>query len=173
MFDDENEIVRLPSGVIIKLSREVYNECYCEFDEMQYFYFNNVMNSGLYFPQIMQFICVMVCICKGYTSFIDVFLCNLLSGVFFTVMWFLLRLYKIIPGINFISCFIGGNIFRYYLHLIAIAIVSLAVIGDWKIILFCLVGGIVMRPVANLLFMKLSTVKYCDKVAIFVSEAKT
>lgn len=161
--------IKLLSGLNVDLSERVHDECYCNFDEIQYFSFSNIMNSSLYFPQIMQFIFVMICICNGHTSFIDVFLCNLLSGVFYTAIWFLLKLY-IIPGINFISCFIGGNIFRYFLHFIVIAIVSLAVIGDWKIIIFCLISGLITSIVKIFLSAKLSTVKYNDKVAIYVSK---
>lgn len=172
MYGEENERIRLLSGINVELSPQVYYQCYCNFEETKYFSFSNIINSGLYFPQIMQFISVMIGICKGYTSFKDIFLCNLLSGVFYTIIWFLLRLYKI-PGINFISCFIGGNIFRYFLHFVAIAIVALAVIGDWKIIIFCLIGGFVTSLISSFLFVKFSTVKYNDEVAIYVSKFKT
>ena len=114
----------------------------------------------------------MICICKGNTSFRDVFLCNLFNGTWFTVAWYLLKLYRI-PGINFISCFIGGNIFRYFLHFVVIAIVSLFVIGDWKVILYCLAGGFVTNIVRTFLFATFSTVKYNDGVAIYVSKFRT
>jgi hypothetical protein len=114
----------------------------------------------------------MIGICKGYTSFKDIFLCNLLSGVLYTIIWFLFKLYKI-PGINFVSCFIGGNIFRYFLHFIVIAIVSLAVMNDWKIIIFCLIGGIVTRLICSFLYVQFSNVKYHDEVAIYVSKFRT
>ena len=168
------EIVRIKllSGLNVDLSGKVYDECYLNFDDKKYFTFSNMLNSSQYFPQIMQFVSVMIGICKGYTSFKDIFLCNLLSGVFYTIIWFILKLYKL-PGINFISCFIGGNIFRYFLHFIPIAIVSLLVIDDWKVIVYCLIGGLATHIVASILCAKFSTVKYNDEVAIYVSKFKT
>ena len=171
-MNNEEVRVQLLSGCNVDLSVDVHDECYCNFDENQYFSFSNIINSGLYFPQIMQFVCVMICICKGNTSFKDIFLCNLFCGTGYTVAWFLLKLYKI-PGINFVSCFIGGNIFRLFLHFVVIAIVSLFVIGDWKVVLYCLIGGFVTSIVKNFLFAKLSTVKYNDEVAIYVSRFRS
>lgn len=172
MPSEEKVRIKLPSGCNVDLSQDVYDECYCNFNESKYFTFNNIINSGLYFPQIMQFVFVMICICKGNTSLKDIFFCNLFNGVWFTLAWFLLRLY-FIPGINFISCFIGGNIFRFFVHFVAIAIVSLFVIEDWKVILYCLLGGIATSIVKTILFAKLSTVKYNDAVAIYVSKFRT
>lgn len=169
MFDEENVRVNLLSGASVLMAQEVYDEHYCDFDETKHFCFNNIINSGMYFPQVMQFICVMIAICNGYTSFVEILLCNLLSSVLFTVVWFLLKLYKL-PGINFISCFIVGNVFRYFLHIIAIAVVSLTVIGNWKVLVFCLIGGVIARPIAGYLSAKMSTVKYNDEVTIHVSK---
>jgi uncharacterized membrane protein YraQ (UPF0718 family) len=59
------------------------------------------------------------------------------------------------------------------LHFVAIAIVALAVMGDWKIIIFCLIGGFVTSIIKSFLFARLSTVKYNDEVAIYVSKFKT
>lgn len=168
--DKDKVMIRLLSGCNVGLSVKVHDECYCNFDKNQYFRFSNIINSGLYFPQIMQFISVLICICNGYTSFVDVFLCNLIFGTGYTVSWYLLKLYKVIPGISLISCFIGGNIFRYFLHFVVIGIVALFVIGDWKVILYCLAGGFVTIIVRTILFAKFSTVKYNDEAAIFVSE---
>lgn len=169
---EENVTIKLLSGTNVELSQKVYDECYCNFEETKYFSFSNIINSGLYFPQIVQFIYVIIGICKGHTSFKDIFLTSLLTGVFYTVFWFWAKLYMI-PGINFICCFIGANIFKHLLHFIAIAIVALAVIGDWKIIISCLICGIITSIIRSFLFVKLSTVKYNDKVAIYVSKFKT
>ena len=169
---EENVRIKLLSGTNVDLSEKVYDECYCNFDETKYFSFSNIINSGLYFPQIVQFIYVLIGICKGHTSFKDIFLCSLLSGCFYTILWFLAKLYKI-PGINFISCFIGSYIFKYFIHFIVITIVSLAVINDWKIIVYCLITGCVTSIIRILMFVKLSTVQYNDEVAIYVSKFKT
>lgn len=167
------ETIHLLSGRNVSISEAVYDKYYCNFDENKYFYFNTLINSGLYFPQIMQFICVMVRICNGHVSLGDVFLCNLVSGVAFTFAWYFLKLHKYIPGVCFLSSLIGGNFFRFYLHFVVIAIVSLFVLGDWKIILYCLIGGIVTGIVRPLLAGVLSTVKYNDAAVIFVSRTRS
>lgn len=172
MRDEETVRTKLLSGTNVELSGKVYDECYLEFDEEKYFCFSNMINSGLYFPQIVQFIYVMIGICKGHTSFKDIFLCSLLSGCFYTILWFLVKLYKT-PGINFISCFIGSYVFKYFIHFIVIAIVSLTAMNDWKIIVYCLITGCITSIIRSFLFVKLSTVKYNDEVAIYVSKFKT
>lgn len=164
---------KLLSGTNVELSEKVYDECYLEFEETKYFSFSNIINSGLYFPQIVQFVYVMIGICKGHTSFKDIFLSSLLTGVFYTIFWFWTKLYKLIPGISFISCFIGSYIFKYFIHFIVIVIVSLATMNDWKIIVYCLITGCVTSIIRSFLFVKLSTVKYNDEVAIYVSKFKT
>ena len=170
---NETEIIHLPSGRNVFVSTDIYANYYLNFTAYQDFYFNTLMNSALYFPQIMQFVCVMIGICNGYVSFGDVFLCNLVSGVVFTLAWYFLNLHKIIPGVCYLSCLIGGNIFRFKLHCVAIAIVSLFVIKDWKIILYCLAGGIVSGIIRPLLVGGLSTVKYNDSAVIYASRFKS
>lgn len=169
----ETEFIHLPSGRNLCVSTDVYANYYLNFSEYQDFYFNTLINSGLYFPQIMQFICVMICICNGCISLGDVLLCNLESGVLFTLAWFFLRLHKFIPGVCYLSCLIGGNLFRYKLHFIAIAAVSLFVIGDWKVILYCLLGGIVTGIARSLLVGLLSTVKYNDAAVIYAAKSRS
>lgn len=170
---NEKEFIHLPSGRNIPVSSSVYDDYFSNFTDHQYFYFSTLINSALYFPQIMQFVCVMIGICNGHVSFGDVFLCNLISGVSFTFAWFVLKLHKFIPGVCFLSSFIGGNLFRYMLHFVAIAIVSIFVIGDWKIILYCAAGGIVSGVIRPLLVGALSTVKYNDAAVIYTSRFKS
>lgn len=170
---EDTVTVKLDSGTNVVLSGDVHDECFCAFDETKYLCFSNMINSGLYFPQIMQFIYVLVGICKGRTSFKDIFLASLLTGVFYTILWFWVKIYRLIPGINAICCFFGATIFKYLLHFVVIAIVALAVVGDWKIILYCLICGIITSLIRSILFVKLSTVKYNDEVAIYVSKFKT
>lgn len=164
--------IQLLSGCNVDLSEKVHDDLYSNFDEVKYFSFSNIINSGLYYPQIMQLICVLIFIFNGKTSFLELFLCNLLSGIFFTITWFKCKLYKI-PGINFICCFIGGNIFRFFLHLLFIGVISLFVIKDWKIIIFCLIGGFITQIIRSFMFVKFSDVKYNDEAAIYVSKFKS
>lgn len=171
MEKNENVRIRLLSGCNVDMSEKVHDQCYSNFDENKYFSFSNIINSGLYFPQIMQFIIVLIFIFNGKTSFLELFLGNLISGTIFTIIWFKLKMYKI-PGLNFISCFIGGNIFRFFLHFIAIGIISLVILKDWKIILFCLIAGFVTTIIKSFLFANLSNVKYNDEVAVYVSNFK-
>lgn len=170
---EETVTVKLLSGTNVEISVDVHDECYRYFEETKYSSFSNIINSGLYFPQIMQFIYVITGICKGRTSFKDIFLASLLTGVFYTILWFWAKIYRLIPGINFICSLMGATIFKYLLHFVVIAVVALAVIGDWKIIVYCLICGIITSLIRSFLFVKLSTVKYNDEVAIYVSKFKT
>ena len=166
------EWVNLPSGRNIPVSTTVYNNHYLSFTGYQHFYFNTLINSALFFPQIMQFVFVMISICNGYVSFGDIFMCNLVSGVVWTFVWYFFKLHKYVPGICALSCFIGGNLFRYKLHFVAIAAVSFLVIENWKVILYCAIGGIVAGIIRPLLVGLLSTVKYNDSAIIYVSKFK-
>lgn len=171
-LNNEKVSVKLLSGLNVNLSEKVHDECYCDFDEPKYLIFNNIITSGQYFPQIMQFIFVVIAIFNERTSFLDIFICNLLSGIFYTIIWFLFRFYKI-PGINSICYLIGETVFKHFLHFVAIAIVSLFVINNWKVILFCMISGIITFFIKTLLYNKFSNVKYADEVAIYVSKFKT
>lgn len=164
--------VDLPSKIHLTLSEQVYDECYCNFDEAKWFSFNHFINAGLHFPRIMQFVFVLVFMLNGKTSWSDIILCNLLVGCAFTVIWYLLKFYKL-PGLSFISCFIGGNLFKYFIHFIPLGIVSFFVLKDWKVFLFCIIGGILSTIVSTILYSILATTKYNDEVAIYVSKFKT
>lgn len=171
MKNDEKEIVRLPSGCNVVMSIDSYDNHYCNFTESQFLSFNNFINAGLYFPQIMQFVAVIVAILNGRTSWKEILLCNLISGIVFMLTWFWGRLYKI-PGLSFISCLLGGNIFRFFLHFIPIAVIAFFVVKDWKVLLFCAIGGIITTIVKTILFARLSNDKYNDEVVRYVSGFK-
>lgn len=164
--------VKLLSGLNVDLSVKVHDECFRYFDEAKYASFSNMMNSGQYFPQIIQFIMVISCILKGRPSFLDILLCNLIFGAGYTILWYLLKLYKL-PGLAFISCLIGATIFRLYLHFIVIAVVSLFTVGNWKIILYCIISGFITQFVKSFLCSTFETVKYSDEVAMYVSKFKS
>lgn len=163
--------IKLPSGCNVVLSKKIYDECYCNFDELKWFSFNNFINAELYFPQIMQFITVIFYICSGFTSFKDILLCNLIMGIGYTMIWYIFKLYKL-PGLSYISCFIGGNIFRFFLHFVVITIISIFFIKKWQIIIFCLISGFITAVIKAIITAKFSTVKYNDEVAIYVSKFK-
>ena len=168
---EEQVKVEMPSSLHVRLTRLVYDECYCNFNESKWFCFNNFMNAGLYFPQIAQFITVLIAILNGKTSWSDIILCNLVAGVGYTILWYIFKFYKI-PGLSFISCFLGGNIFRFFIHFIPLGIISLFVVKDWKVLLFCVVGGLITSIVKTILYGFLATTKYNDEVARYVSKFK-
>ena len=141
--------IKLPSGNNVTLSTKVYNEYLLGFNDIQFDLFNNCMNGAQYFPQIIQFIVVMYSVYMGYTSFTDVLLVSLITGGFGCILWHILKLYKI-PLLPFVSCLIGQTVFRLFLHFIAIAIVALAVVEDWKIILFCAIAGLITQVYYNI-----------------------
>lgn len=167
MRDANIETVRLQSGCIVDMSVDVYDEQYLGFTASQYFSFNNHINAGLYFPQICQFIAIMVAICSGATSFSEI-LCWNLSGILFMLAWFWLRLHKF-PGLAFLSCLLGGNIFRLFLHFIPITCVAFFLAKDWRVLLFCIVGGVITSVVKTFLFVKLSRVSYNDEIVRYIS----
>lgn len=171
-MNDEKIRVDLPSKIYVTLSNNVYNECYCNFDEAKWFSFNNFINAGLYFPQILQFITVLVAILNGKTSWSDIILYNIIAGAGYTIVWYLLKFYKI-PGLSFICCFLGSNIFRFFIHFIPIGIISLFLLKDWKILLFCIIGGIVSQIIKTILYGFLATTKHNDEIAKYVSCFKT
>lgn len=171
-MNDQQVKIKLPSSLNVVLSQSIYDECYCNFDDAKYFSFNNFLNAGLYFPQIMQFVFVLIAILNGKNSWSDIIFCNLIAGGGLTIVWYLLRLYKI-PALSFICCLIGGNIFRFFIHMIPLGIISFFVLKDWKIFLFCIIGGIIAHIVSSILYSILATTKYNDEVAIYVSRFKT
>lgn len=171
MYSDEKKSIRLPSGCYVVMSVDSYDNHYCNFTDSQFLSFNNFINAGLYFPQIVQFVAVMVSILNGRTSWSDIILCNLLSGTVFMLTWFWGRLY-IIPGLAFVSCLIGGNFFRFFLHFIIIAVIAFFVVKDWKVLLFCAIGGIITTIVKTILYACLANVKYNDEVVRYVSGFK-
>ena len=168
---EEQIKVEMPSSLHVRLTKSVYEECYCNFNENQWFSFNNFMNAGLYFPQIAQFIMVLIAILNGKTSWSDIILCNLVAGAGYTLIWYVFKFYKI-PGLSFISCFLGGNIFRFFIHFIPLGIIALFVLKDWKVLLFCAIGGLITSIVKTILYGFLATTKYNDNVARYVSKFK-
>ena len=119
----------------------------------------------------MQYILVIGAILNGKTSFRDILLCNLISGLFFTLEWFWIRFYKI-PGLSFITCFIGSYFFRFFLHYIVIAVIAFFVVDDWKVLLFCAISGIITSIIKTILSARLSSVKYHDEVVKYVANFK-
>ena len=153
------------------MSIDAHDNHYRNFTESQFFSFSNFINAGHYFPQIMQFISVMILIFNGRTSWSDIIIYNIVSGVAFSLIWFLGRLYKA-PGLSFISCLIGGNFFRLFLHFIVIALVAFFVVKNWKVLLFCAIGGAITELIKSILFANLSNAKYHDEIVRYVSAFK-
>ena len=167
-MNDETVNVQLPSGYKVPLSALIYKDFYSEFSKWEWLRFNHIINSGIYFPQIMQFILTITLIIRNDASFGSVLLYNLVGGIGFTVVWFLLKLYRI-PGISFTCCLIGGNVFRYYIHFVIIAIVSIFIMEEWIIILFCIIGGVLTQIVKTFLFALFSNSRYNDDVILHVT----
>lgn len=165
---NESETIKLPSGYTIHLSRDVYDECFLNYDDMKLSIFYNMMDSGHYFPQIMQFIFAMIGICSGYTSFLEILYLNLIFGIGNMILWYLFKLF-ILPGINTICSLIGQTVFRFKINWVAIIAVSLFVINDWKVILYSAICAAGTSLIKVVLFTKLSSVKYNDKIACRVS----
>lgn len=169
-MDHQTEVIELYSNRRIFVSSDIYAYYYLNFNDYQEFYFNTIMNSGLCFPRLMQFISVMIALFNGFSSFHYLFLLYLASGLFFTLIWHLMKLHKFIPGICSLSCFIVGNLFRYKLHYIPIGLAAWFVIGDWKVILYCIAGSVVSSIIDSLLTGGLTTVKYNDAAVIYASK---
>ena len=169
---DNTEIIKMPSGYLIKLSTSVYADYFLSFNEAQEILFYNFMQSGHYFPQIMQFIFVIIGLCTGYTSFGSILLFSLSFGIVSMILWFLLKLH-IIPGINVLCNFFGQILFKFKMHLIVVIILAFSVADDWKVILYYIAASLLTGLITIVLFSKLSTVKYNDRIAIMVSQFNT
>lgn len=171
-MNKETEIIKLPSGYIINLSQDIYANYFLDFDEAKETIFYAMMQSGHYFPQIMQFIFVTVGLCTGHASFTSVMLSSLLFGVGNMILWFLLKLHML-PGINVICTVIGGTFFKFKIHWIATIAIALFLVGDWKVILYYIAASLLTGLIKTLLFTKLSNIKYNDRIAVRVSHFKT
>lgn len=172
MYSGGKVKIQLPSGCNVDMSIDSYDNHYCNFTDSQFLSFNNFINAGLYFPQIMQFIVTILVILNGSTSSSDIILCNLISGILFTLIWFLGRCYKI-SALSFMSCLIGGNFFRFFLHFLVIAFIAFFVVKDWKVLLICIIGGIITFFIKSILFTYLSNAKYHDEIVRYVSAFKS
>lgn len=171
MYNNNTVRIQLASGCNVDMSIDMHDNYYSNFTESQHFSFSNFINAGQYFPQIMQFAMVMSSILNQRTSALDIILCNVASGVVYTLLWFLCRFYKI-PGLSFLSSFLGSLFFRLFLHFIPIAVVAFWVVKDWKVLLFCVIGGVITQLIKSVLFANLSTVKYHNEVVGYVAGFK-
>lgn len=168
MYNKEKIKIKLLSGFNTDISIDTYDDYYCNFTESQYYSLSHFISAGTYFPQIIQFALVLSIILGGKTSGYDIIHANVISGVTFTLLRFLLRFYKI-PGLAFIAHLIGSVFFRNYLHFVAIAIISFFVVKDWKVLLFCAIGGAITIIIKIILYALLSNTKYNDSVVKYVS----
>ena len=172
MYNDNVEIIKLPSGFKVYLSTDSYDNHYCNFTESQWFSFNCYINAGTYFPQIMKFITVLSTILNGRTSFRDNLLCNLFFGIGYTLLWFWGRCYKA-PLLGYLSSLIGGNFFKFFLHYVVIAVIAFFVIKDWKVLLFCVIGGIISFIIKTIILSRfLTNTKYNDEIVKYISKFK-
>lgn len=100
--------------------------------------------AGDYFPQIMRFIGTLVLIFNGKIDFISILVVNVVVTIISTLIWFIIPLYKL-PGVSSAITLLGQIVFRFFIHIITLIILSLAVCNDWKVIVFSLLsGGIAM-----------------------------
>lgn len=105
-------MVQLTPKLSISISEDARKACYCNFTEAQVLRFTSIICNGLSFPQIIAFVFSVIAIFYGETSFIDLLLCNLIASVGFTLIWYLIKLYKL-PGINFLCSFINSILFHF------------------------------------------------------------
>ena len=160
--------VHLPSGFNVNLSEDVHDDLYLYFTDSQYLCFNEKINAGSYFPEIAQFISVLVFILRGGNNWLDIVVCSVANGAFFSILWFWLHFYKI-PGLSTICCLIGNFLFGHFLHFIPIALISFFVLHDWKVFLFYVIGSIVASIIRSILFNFFSNTKYNNKVVRYIS----
>lgn len=160
--------VHLPSGFNVNLTEDVHDDLYLNFTELQYLAFNEKINAGSYFPEIAQFISVLVFILRGGNNWLDIVVCSVANGAFFSILWFWLHFYKI-PGLSTICCLIGNFLFGHFLHYIPIALISFFVSHDWKVFLFYVIGSVIASIVRSVLFNLFSNAKYNNKVVKYIS----
>ena len=164
------EQIKLSNGATTILSRNVYCNVYLEFDEWKESFFGMMIHNGVVFPTIIQYIYVIFSLCTGHTSFRDIMLITISSGVFYMLMWYLIKMHR--WPINSICFVIEHIILKFRLQWIPIILISLAVVRDWKTILYCVIAAIISCALRMIMFMLLSNVRYNNKVAIYVSKMR-
>ena len=107
--------------------------------------------AGEFFPQIMRFVATLIMLFNGYFDFTSIIIANLVTEILCTLLWFTLPLYKI-PGISLLLTLIGQTVLRFYVHITTIVVLSLFLFSNWKLILFCLISGIIVYNFGALVF---------------------
>lgn len=156
---------RTRSGLNFAMDEELYcsvSEDEQAFDKMEW----HIM-AGEYFPQIMRFVGTLILLFNGKFDFISILLTNVCVGVFCTLIWFAVPFYKV-SGISLFLALVGQTVFRFFLHIIAIVVLSLTVFSDWKIILFSLISDIIASILNSLIFGYRFSAKRNNDIAKYV-----
>ena len=139
------DIFRTTSGLNYSMDVELYDKVITNDDDgMTYSMIETYIEAEQYFPQIIQFIIVLIFMFKGYTSFKDLLLINMIVGVGVTLIWNNTHLYRV-PGLALISVFLGNYVFRFFLHLVIIGVLSFTFFDDWKILIYTMITGIITQ----------------------------
>lgn len=145
------EIYRTTTGLNFSMDSDLYEKVITnDEDGLTYSMLESYIIAEQYFPQLLQVIVNFIFLFKGYTNFWSILLINLLSGIIFTFIWNNSKLYRV-PGLALISNLIGQYFFRLFLHIIVIAILSFTYFNDWKILLFCIIAGIITNIIKTLI----------------------
>ncbi len=129
---------------------------------------NSTMESYIvaeqYFPQLVQVIICFLCLFNGYTDFWSILLVNLISGIIFTLIWNKTNIYRI-PGLAILSNLIGNYILRLLIHIIIIGVLSFTYFNDWKILVYCIIAGLITNIIKSLMSGYHITYKHNNEIA--------
>lgn len=167
MNDNHSDIYRTTKGLNFIMSNDIYEKLITnDEDGLAYSIAETYIHSEQYFPQLIQFIFVLVYMLNGYHSFIQILLLNLIVGIIATLLWNKTKLYRI-PGVALLSEVLGIYIFNRFLHILAIALLSIFHFKNIWIIIYCIISGIITQIIKTLISSHKSMLKHNNDIAIY------
>lgn len=162
---EKNIVFKTGSGLNCIMDADLYDEILSNDDEgMTYSMVETYLVAEQYFPQIIQFIIVLIFMFKGYTSFSNILIINLIVGVGLTLLWNNSHMYRI-PGLSILSVLLGNYIFRFFLHIVAIGILAFVYFHNWKILLYNVIAGFITQLIKSWFSGYKYTLKHNNDIA--------
>jgi len=158
---------RTRSGLNYVLSEQLYetlinNDPQC----VTLYLFEQSLIAGEFFSKVNRYIAIIFLLFSGYTGLLHIFLASLIVGLLSNFIWYHSSLYKL-QAVSFIYMFMGQIVFRFFIHIIALACLAILVFQDWKIILYCVLAGIVCNVLETWFSGYKQTANHNNKAALF------
>ena len=134
--------------------------------------FEAIVMTGSFFPAVNRFVATLVVLFLGHTDFQSILLTNLVVGSLSEIIWNNTSLYKIAP-LTMLYVLIGQTVFRLFLHIVALIVLSLFVFHSWLIIVYAIITGIVAQLVEAKISGHRYTCKHNNAIAQYLINKKT